>query len=30
MWDAGVGDRIRRREAWLREQEPVLRRALIA
>lgn len=29
MWDAGVGDRIRRREAWLREQGPVLSAALL-
>lgn len=28
MWTAGVGDRIRRREEWLRAQEPLLAAAL--
>jgi hypothetical protein len=30
MWDSGVGDRIRRREAWLRKHGPVLSDALVA
>src|SRR5579875_2607331 len=30
MWDAGVGDRIRRREAWLREHHEALDRAIRA